>query len=172
MTDIISRRYVGGNDMDVFKQPTDLASFRNGVVDAHKSFIFMAIPCSEDAVRQNPIDLTGKFDETNSDLDLGKVHFPNAPLYAKHWQFSHHQSNQQKDYFEYYNSLNTVCYQGHQMNYDPHQENYSRVVLNTGHWGYRVYEGCKAVRNGAMKLLKEVDYNSGSGPVPNVPLGY
>lgn len=172
VTDIISRRYLGGNDMKVFKNRDELDSFRNGVANSHKSFIFMVIPCSENAVKENPIDLTGKFEDTNSDLDLGPLHFPGAQTYANKWGFTHHQSNQNNSYFEYYNSLNTVCYQGHQMNYDPHQENFSRVTLNTGHWGYRVYEGCKAVRSGAMKLLKEVDYNSGSGPVPNVPLGY
>lgn len=172
VTDIISRRYIGGNDMQVFETTDDLDKFRNGAMNSHKSFIFMLIPCSQDVVRENPIDLTGRFEDTNSELDNLPLHYPNAQFYAKEWKFSHHQSNQNKDYFEYYNNLNTVCYQGHQMNYDPHQENYSRVTLNTGHWGYRVYEGCKAVRSGAMKLLKEVDYNSGSGPVPNVPLGY
>merc|ERR1712166_1314161 len=54
--------------------------------------------------------------------------------------------------------LNTVCFQGHQLTYDTEKKTYSRITVNTGHWGPNVYPGCRQVRNGENAFLKDMEY--------------
>ena len=181
VTDIISKRYLYGDDMQFFKDNVEYDAFRAGN-GMKKSILSMVIPA--DAYRNgreyvNPIDLTGQYSAAMANLadDQKGLHYASANYYANYLKFNNQrQVLNSNDYFNYYNNLNTIVYQGHQFNWSPATSSHSFAVQNTGHWSYRVYEGVGAVRNGSMKLMREVNYSmfggNGGGAVPNVPLGY
>ena len=180
VTDIISKRYLYGDDMLFFQNNHEYGAFRQGV-NEKKSILSMIIPADayiNGYEYSNPIDLTGQYNEAManlSDASNKRLHYPSANFYNKYYEFNNQrQILNSSDYFNYYNNLNTIVYQGHQFNWNPGASSHTFVVQNTGHWSYRVYEGVGAVRNGSMKLMREVNYSmyGGGGAVPKVPLGY
>ena len=53
---------------------------------------------------------------------------------------------------------NTICFQGHQFICDPQTAKLTRPIINRGHWGDRVYPGCKKVRNNEQAQFDIPDY--------------
>lgn len=181
VTDIISKRYLYGDDMLFFENNDQYAAFRRGN-NEKRSILSMIIPADAHVGGReypNPIDLTGNYSEAMANLSDGMgpdVHYASAGYYSRYFGFNNQrQELNANDYFNYFNNQNTIVYQGHQFNWNPGANAHTFVVQNTGHWSYRVYEGVGAVRNGSMKLMREVNYSmygGGGGAVPKVPLGY
>ena len=180
VTDIISKRYIMGNDMQFFDE-NSIKSYMAGDTSGsnHKSILVMTIPADPRRAQgkeySNPIDLTGSMmDEMQPLDDRGIKHYASADYYKTKYHLDNQNSNQARDYFGYFPRAQTLCFQGMQWNWSPAASSLSIPIQNTGHWGYRVYEGCAAVRSGAMKMLRECNYSmyGGSGAVPSMPLGY
>ena len=146
--DMMSTKYCGGNDCN-FKERED---------DEHSIFCCIAPYDAEEYA--NPMDITGR-DRTRGSRTL-PMQYASAPFYEKHWGWTHavlpndrHEAWQTED-----ETQNTECWQGHQSMYNPNTKFHDLVIMNTGHWGPRVYPGCGKARNGMTKLLEEVHYNN------------
>jgi hypothetical protein len=135
------------------------------------SLFFFAVPYEERKF-PNPMDASGRFIQYFSDsiLDkenLSELHFSTAPRYNSHWGFVTEADiggtafSLDPGYFEGDAPLNTVMYRGHTelVTRGAHE---LAILINTGHWGPNVYPGCRAVRNGQLTALKEMDYESRS----------
>ena len=169
--DIFAHSYVHGEGTNLFPGvenadapaegsfPTELAndSFT-------RDLIAIYIPDGTQYVLKNPLDITGFYnpqtlDVNNSTLDNSQEHYPNAAAYAAALGFDRLQNYGSNDSFlSPMRHLNTVCFQGHQQQYDPKKESFSKITVNTGHWGPQVYPGCRAVRNGENAFLKDMEY--------------
>jgi hypothetical protein len=182
VTDIISKRYISGNDMTIFDHES-YAAFRKGS-SIGRSILIFAIPAdrSNNGIEYaNPIDISGSY--ANEYSNVAEAQEMKMSLFATSWWYSnrYNLSNTRNrlnstDYFNYANRMNTMCFQGHQFNWNPSTMTYSFAIQNTGHWGPKVYEGVAQVRSGQMKLMRDVNYSmfgaSGMGAMASVPLGY
>lgn len=110
---------------------------------------------------QSPMDLTGRFANSSSDL-----HIHGAGHYHGAWA-SRRDVRENTDRFaadgtvfteNQMDRLNTVCYHGHQFSYNRHSGSHDVVKRNTGHWGPNVYPGCGVVRNGEQQNFREMNY--------------
>lgn len=168
--DIFAHSYVGGEGTNVF---SDIADFKLQV--GNTSFKGDLIPIwihekknsAGEVVPhniQNPLDLTGYYgpgilNEQNSDLDNEKIHYPYAHQISKFYGFNEFADFTQDDRFlTPIRHLNTVCFRGHSLAYDPKTDGHTRITINTGHWGPNVYPGCRSVRNGENTFLKDMEY--------------
>ena len=160
--DIFAHSYVGGEGTSFFRTGDDQANTGpNSFVDELQndrftsSLIPLIVPVGRGGVPglKNPIDITGHYnpqtlDETNSQLDDSKEHYPGASKYAAALNFNALQNYGSSDTFlSPLRHLNTVCFQGHQVSRGPSGA-FDKITINTGHWGPNVYAGCRAVRNG------------------------
>jgi hypothetical protein len=59
---------------------------------------------------------------------------------------------------------NTLVYRGHQEE-DDGRGGYTLIEPNTGHWGPKVYKGCKPAREGESYVLEDVNYARHGGGV-------
>jgi len=170
--DIFAQSYVSGEGTNIFEGvgpdknqpakgsfPTELAQDR-----FTGDLIAIYIPPDERYNISNPLDITGHYnpqtlDLANSTLDNSKDHYPNCDQYASALGFDRLQNYGATDQFlAPVRHLNTVCFRGHQLSYDKNKEAFSKITLNTGHWGPNVYPGCRAVRNGENAFLKDMEY--------------
>ena len=110
------------------------------------------------------MDITGQhnnqtLDANNTTIADEDEHYANAGAYASALGFDRLQNYDQDERFlSPMRHLNTVCFQGHQLTYDTEKKTYSRITVNTGHWGPNVYPGCRQVRNGENAFLKDMEY--------------
>ena len=170
--DIFSTGYVGGEGSNVFPGAKDANRPAEGSFSAQLAedrfthdLIPLWIPAGE-AVIQNPLDITGHYspqtlDLNNSTLDNSVGHYPEADKYAQALGFDRLQNYgapANETFLSPVRHLNTVCFQGHQLSYDVNKKSYTKITLNTGHWGPNVYPGCRAVRNGENAFLKDMEY--------------
>ena len=170
--DIFAQSYVSGEGTNIFKGvgdknnpvpgsfPTELAQDR-----FTGDLIAIYIPPKQGRYNiSNPLDITGHYnpqtlDLANSTLNNSKDHYPNCDLYASALGFDRLQNYGATDQFlAPVRHLNTVCFRGHQLSYDKNKKAFSKITLNTGHWGPNVYPGCRAVRNGENAFLKDMEY--------------
>ena len=113
---------------------------------------------------QNPLDITGSYnaqtlDSNNTTIDDNDEHYTNAGAYSDALGFDRLQNYDTSDQFlSPMRHLNTVCFKGHQLSWNSEKNTYSRISVNTGHWGPNVYPGCRAVRNGENAFLKDMEY--------------
>ena len=164
--DIFAPSYVQGEGIGIFEAGDGDNSFLGqlGSDSFNRDIIAIWIPVGEHPPLANPLDITGRYnpqtlDMNNSTIDNSTDHYPNAQLYARALGFDRLQNYGSNDQFlSPMRHLNTVCFQGHQLSYDAKKEAYSRITLNTGHWGPNVYPGCRAVRNGENAFLKDMEY--------------
>jgi hypothetical protein len=164
--DIFAHSYVQGEGTGIFDAGDGDNSFLGqlGSDSFNRDIIAIWIPVGEHPPLANPLDITGRYnpqtlDMNNSTIDNSTDHYPNAQLYARALGFDRLQNYGSNDQFlSPMRHLNTVCFQGHQLSYDAKKEAYSRITLNTGHWGPNVYPGCRAVRNGENAFLKDMEY--------------
>jgi len=177
--DIFAHSYVGGEGTSFFRTGDDQANTGpNSFVDELQndrftsSLIPLIVPVGRGGVPglKNPIDITGHYnpqtlDETNSQLDDSKEHYPGASKYAAALNFNALQNYGSSDTFlSPLRHLNTVCFQGHQVSRGPSGA-FDKITINTGHWGPNVYAGCRAVRNGENAFLKDMEYEKQVGLV-------
>jgi len=176
--DIFAHSYVGGEGTSFFRTGDDQANTGpNSFVDElqndrfSSSLIPVIVPLSRGGVDiKNPIDISGHYnpqtlDETNSQLDDSKEHYPGASKYADTLNFNALQNYGSGDTFlSPLRHLNTVCFQGHQVARGEDGK-FNKITINTGHWGPNVYAGCRSVRNGEMAFLKDMEYEKQVGLV-------
>lgn len=165
--DIFAHSYVSGEGTNIFKDVKDLQT-QVGGTRFTADLIPIWIPAEADGKKTkvtNPLDLTGFYgpgilNDQNSDLDNpDKPHYPHADALAKHYGFNEFSDFSRDDRFlAPIRHLNTVCFRGHSLSYDPKTDGHTKITINTGHWGPNVYPGCRAVRNGENTFLKDMEY--------------
>lgn len=162
--DIFAQSYVGGEGTNLF--PADGSdSFTNQLANERfrHDLIALWVPAGKHEIK-NPLDITNAYsaqtlDMNNTTMDNSGEHYPKADLYAEKLQFDRLQNYGLEDQFlTPMRHLNTICFRGHSLSYDPRKQSFSRITLNTGHWGPNVYPGCRAVRNGENTFLKDMEY--------------
>jgi hypothetical protein len=148
--DMLSTKYLGGNDCVVMTN------------DEERGSMYICIAPYQSEEYSNPLDITGR-DSTLGTVGAGQpLQYPSADFYKKHWSWKHaERPNDRHEAWQPDSELiNTECWQGHQSMYNPNTKLHDLVIMNTGHWGPRVYPGCGKARNGMTKLLEEVHYNN------------
>jgi hypothetical protein len=163
--DIFAHSYVSGEGTNLFEGIDELTE-EVGSGSFTKDLIPIWIPKTKAKLKiENPLDLTGFWgngilNDQNSTLGNDTPHYPNAEALAKRLQFDKFQSYVSDDdrFLAPIRSLNTVCFRGHSLSYDKLNTSYSKITINTGHWGPNVYPGCRAVRNGENTFLKDMEY--------------
>ena len=122
VTDIISKRYIMGNDMTFFDKRS-LDSFMSGQNGSeHKrSILVFAVPADQRREGMyeydNPLDLTGKYADHLEMLGAQnnngqRLMFSSAGWYGAHYNMQNNQhSNQDRDYFGYFPRAQSLCYQ-------------------------------------------------------------
>jgi hypothetical protein len=177
--DIFASSYVSGEGTGIFGDNGKLpdGSAKKDLIDdltqqlgdarMTKDLIPIWIPQNDDGEQAkitNPLDLTGSYGPTilndqNSDMENDQPHYPNATKITTKYQFDQLSAFTSDDRFlAPIRSLNTVCFRGHSLSYDPKTKTHSKITINTGHWGPNVYPGCRAVRNGENTFLKDMEY--------------
>jgi hypothetical protein len=164
--DIFASSYVSGEGTNMFKNLDDL----HGQIGGDRftaDLIPIWIPAVDKDGRKtkvtNPLDLNGFYgrgilNDQNSDL-VDSPHFPNAEKLAKVYRFDEFSDYTQDERFlAPIRSLNTICFKGHSLSYDPKDDGHTKITINTGHWGPNVYPGCRSVRNGENTFLKDMEY--------------
>jgi len=181
---IVSTGYVRGNDTSF----NTLESLYSASSDSKNRSIYCAMvpptmrpeysirPSSDGssvAGFYNPMDITGKFATNvphlaNLDAEVGNpgnLHYPGAQFYAHAWRMNNTSQRMETEFVPLQlNAHNTLCFQGHQMAYNPEAKIFNLTTLNTGHFGERIYPGCGKVRRMAnAKYLQPVTYTSTFG---------
>jgi len=169
--DIFAHSYISGEGTGIFPGERGSRAGKFSEQLARDSFSHDIIPIwipadSNGNIKkpQNPLDISGAYnnqtlDANNSTLDDEDEHYPNAAAYAGALGFDRLQNYDQNEQFlSPMRHLNTVCFQGHQLSWDSERKSFSKVTVNTGHWGPNVYPGCRAVRNGENAFLKDMEY--------------
>lgn len=166
--DIFAHSYVGGEGSTFFptgdgQANTGPTSFVDELRNDRFSSSIIPLIIPNGGKVQNPLDITGHYnpqtlDQTNTQLDDSREHYPYASEYAQALNFNVLQNYGSSDAFlSPLRHLNTVCFQGHQVAKGPDGK-FDKITINTGHWGPNVYAGCRAVRNGENAFLKDMEY--------------
>jgi len=170
--DIFAQSYVSGEGTNVFEgQGSEREPAENCFATelAQDTFTQDIIPIwiPDDPANppiKNPLDITGFYSNevlntSNTTLRNVTEHYPNAAAYSSALGFDRLQNYGSQDQFlSPVRHLNTICFQGHQLSYDKKKEGFTRITINTGHWGPNVYPGCRSVRNGENCFLKDMEY--------------
>lgn len=163
--DIFAQSYVAGEGAGVFPGEGSSNSFTSQLpLDRFKhDLIPLWIPAGNHSIK-NPLDMTGGYsaqtlDMNNTTLDNSGEHYPFDKVYSTALQFDRLQNyGREEQFLSPMRHLNTICFRGHSLSYDPKRQTFSKITLNTGHWGPNVYPGCRAVRNGENAFLKDMEY--------------
>jgi hypothetical protein len=170
--DIFASSYVSGEGTGIFGQDYEggvLQELADQLGDDRfkKDLIPIWIPNGANdkpAKIENPLDLNGFYgpgilNDQNSSLDNNAPLYPNAKALSVVYGFDQLSAFTSDDRFlAPVRSLNTVCFRGHSLSYDPKTKAHTKITINTGHWGPNVYPGCRAVRNGENTFLKDMEY--------------
>ena len=169
--DIFASSYVSGEGTGIFGDGDDgvLDELREQLGDDRFKKDLIPIWIPDDARGnqgkiENPLDLTGFYgpgilNDQNSSLDTQVPLYPNAKALSAAYGFNELSAFTSDDRFlAPIRSLNTVCFRGHSLSYDPKTKAHTKITINTGHWGPNVYPGCRAVRNGENTFLKDMEY--------------
>ena len=128
------------------------------------AFFFM---CSYKTTREtvpNPFNIGGyvhsRYRLRGAPVDQGPA-YDSAVFYAPFFGLGANSGGDVVDLPQLYEMhRNTLVYRGHQEE-DDNRGGYTRIEPNTGHWGIKVYKGCKAVREGENYRLRDVAYGTG-----------
>lgn len=166
--DIFAHSYVSGEGSSVFEGGnTADNSFSGQLQNDRFDYDLIPILVNKADPVMNPLDITGQYntqtlDANNSTFRDETPHYTSADDYSKALGFDRLQSfgrDASADQFlSPVRSLNTVCFQGHQLQFNPTKGDFSKIIMNTGMWGPNVYPGCRAVRNGENAFLKDMEY--------------
>jgi hypothetical protein len=177
---IFSMGYLYGNDCNFYSGRDQLGGGTPGTMNA--SIFSCLVPYegtgSEDVMQTknefpNPMSITGQFEHTilaamQTQEQKDTPHYPSAGFYKNFWRWvSPADPDHSERMYDVSATLNTICYQGHQQNYNPSTGQYDIVIANTGHWGDKIYPGCGKVRRGVEKMLQSVTYAGSVTPYPN-----
>jgi hypothetical protein len=125
-----------------------------------------SVPGRSGAV-SNPLDITGLFnarllDKVPTDLeDQSNKLYPGSNLFSRILSLRNLNTfGQEEDKFiSPLRQVNTITFQGMQLDLNTGDNNrFTKITLNTGHWGPNVYAGCKSVRTGENAFLKDMEY--------------
>jgi len=164
--DIFAQSYVSGEGTSLFQGEGDDYSFSSEIANDSftRDLVPIWIPGDGKPTIQNPLDITGFYSNQvlnmgNTTISTTNAHYPNAEMYSTALGFDRLQNYGNPDNFlAPIRHLNTICFQGHQLAYSAKKEGFSKITMNTGHWGPNVYPGCRAVRNGENAFLKDMEY--------------
>ena len=164
--DIFAQSYVSGEGTNVFPPGSDTGNFAEQMQNDtfEHDIIPIWIPGGEHPDIQNPLDITGTYSNkvlnaTNTTINDRVAHYPNANAYSTKLGFDRLQDyGVEGQFLSPIRHLNTICFQGHQLQYDKKKEGFTKITVNTGHWGPNVYPGCRSVRNGENCFLKDMEY--------------
>lgn len=130
------------------------------------SLICVATPATEREY-PSPMDITGRFNtlyahQTSGNKQYEPLHYSTAARYRALYQFG--TGNGSVDDAPITGQRmhnNTICYQGHQQNYNPSTNKHDIIIVNKGHWGKNVYPGVRdEVRNGGRHELQQMNYTT------------
>ena len=162
--DIFSQRYVRGEGTEIYASPQE---FKDDLAEDRFKKDILAFWVGEEKKRaavENPIDLTGYYDAetldaSNTDLDVEKT-YDSCDAVAQNYGFGSLRTygNQNSNFLSPLRQLNTVCFQGMQLEKDA-DDKFTVITQNTGHWGPNVYPGVRAVRNGENDFMRQMDYH-------------
>ena len=163
--DIFAHSYVSGEgtnmfkDLDTFKAQVGNDRFRGDLIP-----IWIPTVLGKIGKIENPLDLNGFYgrgilNDQNSELNDDQPHYPNAAEISKLYRFDEFNDHTSDERFlAPIRSLNTICFKGHCLSYDPKTDGHTKITINTGHWGPNVYPGCRSVRYGENTFLKDMEY--------------
>ena len=159
--DVFIMGYHGGMGMTPITSP-EMYNPAEMVVGGPCAFFFL---CSYKTTREtvpNPFDISGHFNSRyriRGAPSQGPPAYDSAAYYAALMGFGGNNGNVDLPAL-YENHVNGLVYRGHQEEDDGHG-GYTKIEPNTGHWGHKVYKGCKAAREGELYVLQEVAYGRG-----------
>lgn len=118
------------------------------------SFVSLMIPGTLDEM-DKVISIRGYL--SAAERNSGERHFPTADYYSEKLQWDTIPDPDPERPND--SPLNAVCIQSHTVEWDPDSQKMRGVVINQGHFGCNVYEGCRRVFEGREDVLKEQNYN-------------
>lgn len=146
---------------DTYKAPSDV-----NYMD--RDIICVAVPYTEREM-PNPLDVAGRFyTEYKAGLltrdRFEPLHYSTA--YFVNQQYGFRDANARRRGIDQPSMQagrahrNRICWQGMQFGWNPSQRDFTRVRVNTGHWGRNVYQGVAEVREGRKnEQLAEQDFS-------------
>lgn len=167
--DVLPSQYLGGNGVEIWDPmdvENDLDDFMRGVMT--RDMFACAVPANW-LPRDHKLDITGEHHSSieASTVKDGTLHYPSAKVYANRWQWETSEYNVlNKTYFcgddPVTRKHQTLCFQdvqfGYQWNGMRGGGDFSKVIIEKGHWGPDVYEGCARVRRGKEKYFAKPSY--------------
>ena len=115
----------------------------------------------------NPLDISGQFnarllDKVPTDLEDQSANlYPGSSLCSRALSLRNLNTygGEEDKFISPLRHVNTITFQGMQLGFNSGDNNkFTKVTLNTGHWGPNVYAGCKSVRTGENAFLKDMEY--------------
>lgn len=115
----------------------------------------------------NPLDISGQFnarllDKVPTDLEDQSANlYPGSALCSRALSLRNLNTygGEEDKFISPLRHVNTITFQGMQLGYNAGDNGrFTKVTLNTGHWGPNVYAGCKSVRTGENAFLKDMEY--------------
>lgn len=159
--DVFIMGYHGGMGVEPVTEPSQYAP-TNPAPGAPCALYFM---CSYKTTREsvpNPFDISGHFNSryrVRGEPTVDQPAYDSAAFYVGYLGLNGITGNVDLPVM-YEQHRNTLVYRGHQEE-DDGQGGYTKIEPNTGHWGPKVYKGCKSVREGEMYELQDVAYGRG-----------
>ena len=131
-----------------------------------KSIFFCAVPPNYKADKPY-MDITGRFPEKYvGGQGAGSApHYPTCSIYCDFWGWDSDVSLYGTTSVG--SKINTLVCQDFQKSYDPATKSFTRVTINRGHLGSKVYAGAMAVFNNRRRDLLEPSYM----PTKNIIVG-
>jgi hypothetical protein len=168
--DILPKKYVGGNGHE-FWDPNDE---ENDVDEYHRGRMTRDIFACAVPINFKPhhfyFDITGQHHESmEASMTVDNTfHYPSAPIYRAKWKWIPSDINPlNRMYFSdtmHSPKFNTLVFQNATFEFEWNSMSkggtFSKVILEKGHWGERVYEGCGKVRRGNKKYFEIPGYLS------------
>jgi hypothetical protein len=179
-TDVFGTGYIGGEGMDFF----DPHTYNPRASTLHKQgsiFCFMEPYKSLKNVREmdkdkfgipNPHSVTGAWNPAiigpllseDHKVDMRRPHHPSTFYYEELYKFKNLNPKGPSDDLAYgspgVSHVGTQTWQGMQYYYNPSENQYTNIILNTGPWGPNVYNGCKLERIGIGSVLKDQGFEA------------
>jgi hypothetical protein len=169
--DVFCKRYLNGNDLStiqwyktnyIYGQLNAIGKYGGSVIATPRWINFECV--------SQPMDLTGAFaswvpansvEKKLCSYSLAKhicetLKISHSKFNGTPWEDSFHMSNQRHTE----DNINTICFQGCQMRYSHVTKGFDDVIVENGHWGEEVGDGCCAnVREGFPGKVKEYNYS-------------
>jgi hypothetical protein len=158
------KEYRGGNGHSFWDplNQDDEQDYQQGIL-SHD--IFLTPVPADYRINSNHLSINGAYPASlnPSPEAQAATQWPGYSIWVNKWQFrggypvitEQHDSGVSAQF-------NTICFQEHQLQFQykgPGRGDFSKIIIDKGHWGTRVYPGCGAVRRGAQMYLQEPTYS-------------